>query len=949
MSLASIKITGARQHNLKNINVEIPRDKLTVVTGLSGSGKSSLVFDTIYAEGQRRYIESLSTYARQFLELMEKPDVDSIEGLSPAIAIDQKSASRNPRSTVGTVTEIYDYLRLLYAKIGMPHCPSCGKPVEKQSVEEIANQLSKWPEGSRLHLLAPIVVDRKGEHKSAWDAAKKDGFVRLRVDGAIVSVAEDVQLDPKKKHSIEIVIDRILWPKAPSKEDSSRLVDSIELALKVGNGVMIVLDPDSGKEDLFSEFFACSKCGINLPEISPRSFSFNSPHGACLECHGLGKKHEVDRSLVIPNKRLTVAEGAIMPWARTSSSLSWYNHLLREVCKKYNFSIDVPVKEMSKEALDIVFNGTGNEAYKISIGADREYNTTYEGVIPNLERRYQDVDSDYVRREIEKYMRETICPKCNGKRLKPEILAVKVAEKSIIDITELSIAKSKEFFSSLKLSEYQYNIARLILKEITARLQFLINVGLEYLTLDRAASTLAGGEAQRIRLATQIGSSLLGVLYVLDEPSIGLHQRDNDRLIKTLERLRDLGNTVVVVEHDASTILSADYLLDMGPGAGEDGGNITACGTPKEVMKNSNSLTAQYLSGKKEIAIPKKRRRGNGKYLEIINAHEHNLQNINAKFPLGCLVGVTGVSGSGKSTLIDEILAKALSVKYHRARHVPGAHEEIRGIEHMDKIININQKPIGRTPRSNPATYTGVFNPIRELFAAVPEARMRGYKSGRFSFNVKGGRCEACRGDGIVKIEMHFLPDIYVTCETCKGRRYNKQALEIVYKGKTIADVLEMSVSLARKFFSAVPKIEQKLAILEEVGLGYIKLGQSATTLSGGEAQRIKLATELARKSTGRTLYILDEPTTGLHFEDIKCLLGVLYKLVDSGNTVLVIEHNLDVIKCCDWIMDLGPEGGDNGGKIVGEGSPENISKIRKSYTGQYLKLVLNKSRVKAI
>jgi excinuclease ABC subunit A len=957
-----IIVKGARIHNLKNVHVEIPRDKLTVITGLSGSGKSSLAFDTIYAEGQRRYVESLSTYARQFLQLMEKPDVDSIEGLSPAISIDQKTAGRNPRSTVGTVTEIYDYLRLLYAKIGHPHCPNCGQPIRRQTASQIVETIAGMPEGKKILLLSPVIRARKGTHTKVFEKIKKDGFVRVRVDGEVMSILDVPELEENKKHSIEIVVDRLVVKnfkkqvkKLSSGEeidlpnpDRSRLADSVETALKHGEGVLIVQNHDTKEEQPFSEHFACLECGISIAEITPRSFSFNNPQGACPTCHGLGTKLEIDPKLVIPNENLTLAEGAIMPWSATTSHLTWYNRILESVAKNYKFSMSQPIKKLSKEALQIVLYGSGDEKYEVSMGEHDEksafkgkYHTTFEGVIPNLERRYHETDSDYIRKKIEKFMRILKCPECKGNRLRPEILAVLIEGNSIIQATELSVKKALSFFQNMKLSEMEQQIARLILKEILNRLNFLQDVGLSYLTLDRAANTLSGGEAQRIRLATQIGSRLSGVVYVLDEPSIGLHQNDNAKLINTLISLRDLGNTVIVVEHDVDTMLSSDYILDIGPGAGKEGGRVVASGTPEEVMKNAHSVTGKYLSGVKEIPVPKKRRSSNGNFLKIINATEHNLKHVSAEIPLGTFVCITGVSGSGKSTLINDILVKEVAKVLYGTKNIVGAHERIEGIDALDKIINIDQSPIGRTPRSNPATYTGVFTDIRELFATVPESKLRGYKSGRFSFNVKGGRCETCAGDGIKKIEMHFLPDIYVTCEVCKGKRYNAEALEITYRGKNIADVLDMTVAEALEFFQAIPSIKTKLETVFEVGLSYIHLGQSATTLSGGEAQRIKLATELSKRSTGQTLYILDEPTTGLHFDDVRKLLDVLQKLVEKGNTVLTIEHNLDVIKSADYIIDLGPEGGDNGGEIIATGTPEKVAKTEKSYTGKWLKKVL--------
>ncbi|MHB8870996.1 MAG: excinuclease ABC subunit UvrA [Candidatus Doudnabacteria bacterium] len=940
-----IKIRGAKQHNLKNINLDLPSNKLIVMTGLSGSGKSSLAFDTIYAEGQRRYVESLSAYARQFLGLMDKPDVESIEGLSPAISIDQKSASHNPRSTVGTVTEIYDYLRLLYARVGVPHCPVCGKKISGQTVSQMIDQLSNLPHGTKIILMAPFIKDQKGEHKHVLEEAKKAGYARVRVDGVVMDLDEALRLnlDKKKKHSIEVVIDRITI----DKEERGRLADSLETALELGDEIAIVqLADNPNKEILLSQKFACPEGHMSMPELAPRNFSFNSPHGACPECTGLGTKLEIVPELVIPNSKLTLAEGAIRPWSKTTSRISWYTRILQAVADEFGFSMDVPISKLPKSAVDIILHGTGEKKISVEHGEDDfeyDYNTTFEGVIPNLERRYRETDSDYMRREIENYMRITECPVCLGKRLKPEALAVTVVDKGIVDVSKMSIDDADLFFRDLnkKLSEKDKKIAYQILKEISARLSFLKDVGLNYLTLDRSADTLSGGEAQRIRLATQIGSGLTGVLYILDEPSIGLHQRDNDRLLKTLKGLRDLGNTVIVVEHDQDTIESSDWVVDIGPGAGKHGGEVIAEGTPAQIKKNKNSITGQYLSGVEKIEVPKRRHPGNGKKLSIIGAEEHNLKNINVDLPLGKFVVLTGVSGSGKSTLLNEILAKALSNYFYNSKEAVGKHKKLQGVEHIDKIINIDQSPIGRTPRSNPATYTGVFTYIRDLFAATPEAKMRGYKAGRFSFNVKGGRCEVCGGDGVIKIEMHFLADVYVACEECKGKRYNREALEIHYKEKNISDVLEMTVDEAKVFFKHIPLIYKKLETLSEVGLGYMHLGQQATTLSGGEAQRIKLSSELSRASTGRTLYILDEPTTGLHFADVKRLLSVLNKLVEKGNTVVVIEHNLDVIKSADWVIDLGPEGGDKGGELIAAGTPEDVSKIKRSYTGQYLKKML--------
>ncbi len=932
-----IIIKGAREHNLKNIDVEIPRDKLVVITGLSGSGKSSLAFDTIYAEGQRRYVESLSAYARQFLGLMEKPDVDQIDGLSPAISIDQKSSSRNPRSTVATVTEIYDYLRLLFARIGVPHDPNTGEVLTKQTPQQIVDTLKKYPKDTKIIILAPIVKDKKGEHRHLLEEAQKAGYSRVRLDGKIYEIDEVPTLDRQKKHTIEIAIDRI----SIDQENPQRLVESVEAALHLGEGVINVLNFDTNEEQLFSEHYTTVDSGFALPEIEPRLFSFNSPHGACPNCMGLGSLLIVDHDLIVPNKKLSIAEGAIRPWSRTTQRMSWYTKLLEAVAKSHGFDLVTPVEKLSQENLSVLYYGTGNEEIGVPGPGGKTYKTKFEGVIPNLERRYRETDSDFVKREIEKYMTTQVCGSCDGKRLKPEVLAITVHDSSIADVTELTVEQAVEYFSKLKLNEQENIIASQILKEINARLKFLNNVGLSYLSLNRAANTLAGGEAQRIRLATQIGSSLMGVLYILDEPSIGLHQRDNDRLIETLNTLRDLGNTVIVVEHDEDTIRAADYVIDVGPLAGEAGGKIVAVGTPSAIAKAKDSLTGQYLSGKKTIAVPKNRRKPDGRYLEIVGASEHNLDNVTVKIPLGVMTVVSGVSGSGKSSLINDILARKLSQEYHRSQEPTGKFKEIKGVEHLDKVIDIDQSPIGRTPRSNTATYTGAFNDIRDLFAMVPEAKIRGYSAGRFSFNVKGGRCETCRGDGIIKIEMHFLPDVYVTCEACQGKRYNREALEILYKGKNISDVLNMTVEQAGEFFSNIPSISRKLETLISVGLGYIKLGQPATTLSGGEAQRIKLASELSRRATGKTLYILDEPTTGLHFEDVRKLLEVLQALVVMGNSVLVIEHNLDVIKSADWVIDLGPEGGIGGGKIVGEGTPEVVAKIDKSYTGRYLKKLL--------
>jgi len=932
-----IVVKGAREHNLKNIDVVIPRNQLVVITGLSGSGKSSLAFDTIYAEGQRRYVESLSSYARQFLGLMEKPDVDQIDGLSPAISIDQKSTSRNPRSTVATVTEIYDYLRLLFARIGVPHCPIDGKPVLRQTSVGIIDQIEKSSKDKKLLILAPIVIDKKGAFEHITERYLRAGFARVRVDGVVYALDEFPELDKAKRHRIEIVVDRLV----NNDESRNRLVQSVEQALDVAEGKVVILDADSDETWTYSLMYACpDHPEITIPELEPRTFSFNSPQGACPVCTGLGNRLEVDPDLVIPNGNLTIAEGAIRPYNRINVD-NWYIKKLQAVADKYGFSLHEPTSELTKGQLDVIMYGTGKETYRVSLGLGRSFDTTYEGVVSNLERRHKETESDFIRRDIEKFMQEKPCHACNGLRLKPEVLAVTIGTSSIMDICQLSIDDALLWFSELKLNEKETKIAHLILKEISARLQFLNDVGLNYLNLLRGATTLSGGEAQRIRLATQIGSGLMGVLYVLDEPSIGLHQRDNARLIATLRHLKELGNTVIVVEHDEETIRSADYLLDIGPGAGMHGGHVVAAGPPSEVEKVPGSITADYLSGKKSIAVPKTRRKGNGKSIVIVGARENNLKNIRADIPLGKLVVVSGVSGSGKSSLINDILAKELSARLHRASTVPGKHDDIEGINQLDKAIIIDQSPIGRTPRSNPATYTGLFTPIRELFASLPEARLRGYSAGRFSFNVRGGRCENCAGDGIIKIEMHFLPDVYVTCEVCHGQRYNREALEIHYKGKTIADVLAMTCEQALEFFQNIPAIARKLQTLVEVGLGYIALGQSATTLSGGEAQRIKLSSELSRRPTGRTLYILDEPTTGLHMADVDKLLNMLHALVDAGNSMVVIEHNLDVIKNADWLIDMGPEGGNGGGEIVAEGTPEDVMKNANSYTGEYLKKML--------
>ncbi|MEI8360817.1 MAG: excinuclease ABC subunit UvrA [bacterium] len=942
-----IDIKGARVHNLKNINVKIPRDKLVVITGLSGSGKSSLAFDTIYAEGQRRYVESLSAYARQFVGLMDKPDVDSIEGLSPAISIDQKTASHNPRSTVGTVTEIYDYLRLLYARIGIPHCPHCGIKIKPYTIDEIVARLQSLYLSKDVMILSPIIKDKKGEHKNLIPTVSRAGYQRLMFDEKIYSLDEfeDLTVDKQKKHTLMIVIDRIHIEKG--KTDLARLNEGVEKGLDLANGVIEVMEVDGANRHNFSQLFACPDCHISLPELEPRNFSFNSPHGACPDCSGLGTKLEIDPELIL-NRNLTIAQGAIKAWTHgTTVGQTWLMRILGTVAQKNGFDLNTVVKDLTKKQLDIVLYGSGDKSYNIEYDSDKfsgELTTEFEGVIPNLERRYKQTESDYVRKEIEDFMRVLICPTCDGKRLKPEMLAVKLAGFSIHEVTTKPIAEAKVFFGELEsgklLTERDKKIAKLVLKEIRSRLVFLSNVGLDYLTLNRGANTLSGGEAQRIRLATQIGSALMGVLYVLDEPSIGLHQRDNDKLIQTLKELRDIGNTVIVIEHDEATMREADWLIDVGPGAGSHGGKIVAEGTPAQVMK-SKSLTGDYLSGKKSIPIPTRQRPGSGFSIKIIGAREHNLKNIDVEIPLGKLVAITGVSGSGKSTLMTDILAKALNQKFYRAKEAPGKHDRIDGLVHIDKVINIDQSPIGRTPRSNPATYTGLFTPIRDLFAALPEAKIRGYKAGRFSFNVVGGRCEACGGDGMVKIEMQFLPDVYVECEVCHGARYNREALEIHYKGKNISNVLGMTIEEAADFFEHIPMVSQKLKTLCEVGLGYVKLGQSATTLSGGEAQRIKLATELSRRATGKTLYILDEPTTGLHFEDIKRLLLVLNRLVDKSNSVLIIEHNLDVIKSVDYIIDMGPEGGDQGGIVVAKGTPKEVAKNKNSLTGAYLAKIL--------
>ncbi len=931
-------IKGARQHNLKNIDVEIPRDKLVVLTGLSGSGKSSLAFDTIYAEGQRRYVESLSAYARQFLGQMDKPDVDYIEGLSPAISIDQKTTSRNPRSTVGTVTEIYDYLRLLYARAGRPHCPDCGKPITQQTVQQMVDTLMAHGEGARLTLLAPVIRGRKGEHQKVLEEIRKDGYLRARVDGTIRELADDIRLDKNKKHTIEAVIDRVIVKDSVAR----RLADSIETALKLGDG-LVTVDIGGEKELTFSENFACIDCGISLPEIAPRLFSFNTPYGACPACTGLGVNMEIDPDLVVPDENKTIAEGAIV--AVSSKPETYFMCQLKVLLERRGYSFDVRWRDLPEDLRELILHGSENERlsfeYENLFGEVKTHFTSYEGILPLLARRHRESTSDSMREDVERFMTSKPCPACRGTRLKKEALSVFVGGKNINEATRMTVQESRDFFRNLDLTEREQAIAHQIRKEIDARLGFLINVGLDYLTLDRAAGTLSGGEAQRIRLATQIGSGLVGVLYILDEPSIGLHQRDNQRLLNALKNLRDLGNTLLVVEHDEETMFNADHIIDIGPGAGVHGGYVIAQGTVEDIQACEASITGQYLSGKLSIPVPEHRRQPNGKWIEILGAAENNLAQIDVRFPLGVFTAVTGVSGSGKSTLVNEILYKALAQKLYRSHARPGVHAEIRGAEHIDKIIDIDQSPIGRTPRSNPATYTGLFDSVRELFSQTPEARLRGYKPGRFSFNVKGGRCEACRGDGIIKIEMHFLPDVYVPCEVCHGARYNRETLDVHYKGKNIAEVLDMVVEEALAFFANVPKIQRKLQVLNDVGLGYIKLGQAATTLSGGEAQRVKLATELARRSTGKTLYILDEPTTGLHVADVHRLLEVLDRLVDAGDSVVVIEHNLDVIKRADYVIDLGPEGGARGGRVVACGTPEELAAVDASYTGQYLKPVL--------
>lgn len=943
MAHESIVVKGARAHNLKDIDVVIPRDKFVVVTGLSGSGKSSLAFDTIYAEGQRRYVESLSAYARQFLGQMDKPDVDSIEGLSPAISIDQKTTSRNPRSTVGTVTEVYDYLRLLFARVGRPHCPNCHIPITSQTVEQMVDRILDLPSGTRLQVLAPLVRGRKGEHQKVLDEVRKGGYVRVRVDGEVHDVSETIKLEKNRKHTIEVVIDRIIL-----KEDvASRLADSLETALGLSGGIVVVSVID-GEELLFSQNLACPNCGFSVEELAPRMFSFNSPFGACEACTGLGVNMEIDEDLLIPDPSLSIADGAIVPWAGSSST--YYPQLLQSACETFGIPTDVPVSSLSKEQLNRLLYGNGARVrftFENDFGQVKTTEVPYEGVVPNLERRYRDTASDYIREFIEEYMSAKPCPACQGRRLRPQSLAVLIGERNISEVTELSVVDGLHFFEHLELTEKEQAIARLILREIQSRLGFLRDVGLDYLTLARSAGTLSGGEAQRIRLATQLGSSLMGVLYILDEPSIGLHQRDNERLIRTLEHMRDLGNTLIVVEHDEDTMLASDYIIDMGPGAGVHGGNVVSHGTPAEIMADENSITGQYLSGRKFIPVPDKRRKPDGRFITISKAKENNLKGLSVKVPLGVFTCVTGVSGSGKSTLVNEIIYKTLARDLNKARVRPGANGGIRGLENLDKVVDIDQSPIGRTPRSNPATYTGVFDDIRDLFATTNEAKMRGYKKGRFSFNVRGGRCEACKGDGIIKIEMHFLPDVYVPCEVCKGKRYNRETLEVKYKGKNIADVLDMTIEDATEFFENIPRIARKLQTLVDVGLGYMRLGQPATTLSGGEAQRVKLASELHRRTTGRTLYILDEPTTGLHVADIERLLVVLHRLVEAGDTVLVIEHNLDVIKTADYLIDLGPEGGEKGGELVAVGTPEEVCKVKRSYTGKFLGPILQRDKAR--
>lgn len=938
-----IKIRGAKEHNLKNISVDIPRDEFVVLTGLSGSGKSSLAFDTIYAEGQRRYMESLSSYARQFLGQMEKPNVESIEGLSPAISIDQKSTNRNPRSTVGTVTEIYDYFRLLYARIGIPHCPNCGKEIKKQSVDQMVEEVMKLPERTKIQLLAPVVRGRKGEHVKLFEQAKKSGYVRVMVDGNLFELSEEIKLDKNKKHNIEIIVDRLVVKEGIEK----RLSDSIENVLKLSDGLMIV-DVVDGEPINFSESFSCPDCGISIDEIEPRSFSFNNPFGACPDCHGIGFKMEFDPELIVPDRRLSLNEGAIqvLGWQSSTDPSSYTHCLLEALAKEYNFSLDTPFQDLPEDVQDMLFHGTRGRSVKVYYKGQRGegiYDVAFEGLILNTERRYRETGSDAMKQEYETFMQITPCKGCGGKRLKKTSLAVTVGDMNIADVTELSIGTLAEFLANLTLTPTQQKIGEMVLKEITARVGFLINVGLDYLTLARATGSLSGGEAQRIRLATQIGSGLVGVVYILDEPSIGLHQRDNDKLLLTLKNLKDLGNTLIVVEHDEDTMFAADYIVDIGPGAGEHGGEVIATGNAKEIMDNPNSITGAYLSGRVTIPVPKERRKPTG-FLKVKGASQNNLKNINVDIPLGVMTCVTGVSGSGKSSLVNEIVYKRLAKELNRARCVPGKHKDIVGIDQLDKVIAIDQSPIGRTPRSNPATYTGVFDPIRDLFAATPDAKAKGYKKGRFSFNIKGGRCEACSGDGIIKIEMNFLPDVYVPCEVCHGKRYNRETLEVKYKGKSIYDVLDMTVEEALTFFENMPSIKRKIQTLNDVGLSYIRLGQPSTTLSGGEAQRIKLATELSKRSTGKTIYILDEPTTGLHFADVHKLIDILRRLSDGGNTVLVIEHNLEVIKTADYIIDIGPEGGHRGGTVVATGTPEKVAQNEASHTGRYVKKCLEKA-----
>ncbi len=937
-----IHIKGANEHNLKNIDIDIPRDEFTVVTGLSGSGKSSLAFDTIYAEGQRRYMESLSSYARQFLGQMEKPQVESIEGLPPAISIDQKSTNKNPRSTVGTVTEIYDYMRLLYARAGIPHCPKCGREIKKQTVDEMVDRILMLEERTKFQILAPVVRGKKGRHEKVFESAKKSGYLRVRVDGNMYELTEEIKLEKNIKHSIEIIIDRLSIREGIEK----RLTDSVENALKLGNGLMIV-DVIGGEEMTFSQNFACPDCGISIDEVQPRSFSFNNPFGACPDCYGLGYKMEFDEDLIIPDKSLSINQGAIvvLGWQSANDGKSFSNAILQALALKYNFSLDTPFEDYPKEIHDILIYGTNGEKVAVRYKGQRGigvYDIAFEGLIKNVERRYRETSAESTKAEYETFMRFTPCATCHGQRLKKESLAVTIGDKNIYEMTEMSVRDLRQYLDELQLTETQLKIGKEILKEIKGRLQFLVDVGLDYLSLSRATGTLSGGEAQRIRLATQIGSGLVGVAYIMDEPSIGLHQNDNDKLLATLKHLRDLGNTLIVVEHDEDTMRAADYVVDIGPGAGEHGGQVIATGTAEDLMKNPNSITGKYLSGEIKIPVPKTRRKPKG-FLKVVGAKENNLKNIDVKVPIGVFTCVTGVSGSGKSSLVNEILYKSLARKLNRARTIPGKCKKIEGMEQLDKVINIDQSPIGRTPRSNPATYTGMFDMIRDLFAATTDAKERGYKKGRFSFNVKGGRCEACSGDGILKVEMHFLPDVYVPCEVCGGKRYNRETLEVHYKGKTIYDVLEMTVEEALDFFKNVPRILNKVQTLYDVGLGYLKLGQPSTTLSGGEAQRIKLATELSKRSTGKTIYVLDEPTTGLHFADVHKLVEILHRLTDEGNTVVVIEHNLDVIKVADYIIDMGPDGGDRGGTVVVAGTPEQVAEHPTSYTGKYVKQMLER------